>query len=151
MEDQKASIDELAGLMKEFRLTEARLETGGFTIAFRRKARPASSAPAPEMGHSDLADESYFELAPAAAAAPAAPKGMPVTSPMPGIFYNSPSPGAAPFVNEGDIISAGQIIGLIEAMKVFNEIPSGLGGTVLQVVATSGQVVNPGDVLLYVG
>jgi len=149
--DPKASIDDLAGLMQEFRLTEARLQSGGFTVAFRRRAR-ASAAPVAgqDSVSSDHIDDSYIEPAPVAPVA-AAPKGIPVTSPMPGIFYSSPNPGAPPFVAEGDVIAAGQIVGLIEAMKVFNEIPSAIAGTVLQVVATSGQIVNPGDVLLYVG
>jgi len=147
----KESIDELSSLMQEFRLTEARLQSGDFTIAFRRRSRQStvvtSSA---DSGSYDHGDENYADAAPVAPV-PAAPKGIPVTSPMPGIFYGAPNPGAPAFVNEGDVISAGQIIGLIEAMKVFNEIPTAIGGTVLQVVAVSGQIVNPGDVLLYVG
>jgi len=148
--DQKASIENLADLMQEFRLTEARLQTGEFTVAFRRRSRP--TAPVQQVGEQNVADnldEGLYEAAPVETAV-AAPKGTPVTSPMPGIFYAAPSPGAPSFTNEGDVISAGQIIGLIEAMKVFNEIPAAFGGTVVQVVATSGQVVNTGDVLLYV-
>jgi acetyl-CoA carboxylase biotin carboxyl carrier protein len=146
--DYKESIGELADLMQEFRLTEARLQTGDLTIAFRRRPTPRPSSAAETQ---ETSDAGFYEAAPAVPSGPAAPKGLPVTSPMPGIFYNSPSPGSAPFVNEGDTVSAGQIVGLIEAMKVFNEIPSTIAGTVLQVVAVAGQIVNPGDVLLYVG
>lgn len=70
---------------------------------------------------------------------------------MTGLYYSSPSPGAAPFVAEGDTVSAGQIVGLIEAMKVFNEIVSPVSGTVLSIVANNGQLVQPGEPLLYVG
>jgi acetyl-CoA carboxylase biotin carboxyl carrier protein len=70
---------------------------------------------------------------------------------MNGIFYASPSPASPQFVKEGETIQAGQVVGLIEAMKVFNEIPSTVSGVVLKLVAETGAVVQPGDVLLYVG
>ena len=54
-------------------------------------------------------------------------------------------------MKEGESISAGQVVGLIEAMKVFNEIPSPVSGVVLKLVAETGAIVQPGDVLLYVG
>ncbi|RYG32121.1 hypothetical protein EON81_21385, partial [bacterium] len=79
------------------------------------------------------------------------PKGTPITSPMNGIFYNAPSPGSPPFVKEGDTVQAGQTVGLIEAMKVFNEIPSPLSGTVLKTVAITGEVVELGGTLLLIG
>ena len=70
---------------------------------------------------------------------------------MTGIYYSAPSPGSPPFVKEGDSVSAGQVIGLIEAMKVFNEIPAPTSGVVSKIVAESGQLVNFGDPLLYLG
>jgi acetyl-CoA carboxylase biotin carboxyl carrier protein len=70
---------------------------------------------------------------------------------MAGIFYGAPSPGSPPFVQEGDTVAAGQIIGLIEAMKVFNEIPSPVSGTVKRLVAENGAVVGVGDALLLIG
>jgi acetyl-CoA carboxylase biotin carboxyl carrier protein len=70
---------------------------------------------------------------------------------MTGIYYSSSSPTAPPFVKEGEPVSAGQVVGLIEAMKVFNEIVAPTSGRVLKIVAESGQLVNPGDALLYIG
>ena len=70
---------------------------------------------------------------------------------MMGINSNSPSPASAPFVKEGDSVTVGQVVGLIEAMKVFNEITATTSGVVKKVQAESGQLVQPGDVLLYVG
>ena len=69
---------------------------------------------------------------------------------MTGIYYGSPSPNVPDFVKEGDHVHEGQIIGLIEAMKVFNEIPCSLTGTVLKVAIQSGQIVQHGDVLLWI-
>ena len=77
------------------------------------------------------------------------PFGTPVNSPMAGIFYSSSSPGATPFVRPGTVVEAGQVIGLIEAMKVFNEITSPIAGLVDRIVVESGAVVQPGDPLLY--
>jgi acetyl-CoA carboxylase biotin carboxyl carrier protein len=146
--DYKATIGELAELMQEYRLTEARLQSGDLTIAFRRRSTPRPRTS--EEG--EVFVEAYaFDAPIAVATAPAVPKGTPVTSPMTGIYYAGSSPGAPPFAKEGDSVSAGQVVGLIEAMKVFNEIPSPVSGTVLEVVAQSGQLVNPGDVLLYIG
>ena len=136
--------------MEEFRLGEAKIETEGFTIGFRR--RPAArtvtleaTSAGEDHGH---ASDPYE---PEAAAEPEAIKGIPITSPMNGIFSASPSPSSPAFVKEGETISAGQVVGLIEAMKVFNEIPSTVSGTVIKLVAETGAMVQPGDVLLYVG
>ena len=142
-------ISELADLMEEFRLGEAKIETDGLTIGFRRrlsaKVVSVESTVSDDLtGVSDLHE-------PEVADEPEAPKGTPITSPMNGIFYASPSPSSPPFVKVGETISAGQVVGLIEAMKVFNEIPSTISGNVLKLVAETGSMVQPGDVLLYVG
>lgn len=146
--DVREKITALADLMQEFRLAEARLEGPEGTVAFRRRAaRPVAAA-----GTVDVAEpESEPVYAPTPEPVAEAPKGTPVASPMTGIFYRSPSPSAPPFVKEGDSVTAGQIIGLIEAMKVFNEIPAPVSGTVLKASAESGQLVQPGDALLVIG
>jgi acetyl-CoA carboxylase biotin carboxyl carrier protein len=147
--EYKQQISELAELMEEFRLGEARVQTGDLRIAFKR--RQAVKMVAVE-GQTAVAEPEVFEEEGAAETPEAAaPKGTPVTSPMNGIFWGTPSPASPPFVKEGEAVQAGQVIGLIEAMKVFNEIPSPLSGTVLKLVAETGAVVQPGDVLLYIG
>jgi acetyl-CoA carboxylase biotin carboxyl carrier protein len=75
---------------------------------------------------------------------------LPVTAPMTGVYYSAASPTSPPFVNVGDVISVGQIVAIIEAMKVFNEVPSEVSGRVVALVATGGNVVQKGDVLLRV-
>jgi acetyl-CoA carboxylase biotin carboxyl carrier protein len=69
-------------------------------------------------------------------------------SPMTGIFYRSPSPDSPPFVVEGQNVDVGQTVGLIEAMKVFSEIPADTPGRVIRVLAETGQLLQEGDSLM---
>lgn len=134
----------VVGLMEEFGLEKAVLEGEDWSVEFRRDDGTAVVAPEP-------ARRTAPNRAKSTKAAPAAPSGVPVQSPTTGIFYSSPNPGAPPFVKVGDVVQAGQVIGLIEAMKVFNEISATVAGTVQRVVAQNGQLVQPGDVLLTIG
>ena len=89
------------------------------------------------------------ESVPVTALAPAveAPWGAPapghrfVTAPLTGLWYTAPSPGARPYVDAGSEVAAGAVIGLIEAMKLFNEIKTDVAGTVTRVMVESGQLV----------
>lgn len=69
---------------------------------------------------------------------------------MVGIFYSAPSPGEPPFIQAGDVIQIGAVIGLIEAMKVYSEVPSEVAGRVVEIVAANGVLVQQGEPLLYV-
>ncbi len=149
MPDFQEKISELADLMEEFKLGEAKIETEEFTIGFRRRAAAKTVTVESVMSEEHVHSSDHFE--PEIANEPEQVKGIPITSPMNGIFYGSPSPSSPPFVKEGETISAGQVVGLIEAMKVFNEIPSTVSGTVTKLVAETGSMVQPGDVLLYIG
>jgi acetyl-CoA carboxylase biotin carboxyl carrier protein len=71
-----------------------------------------------------------------------------VTAPLTGVWYPAPSPGARPYVQVGDEIHAGQVIGLIEAMKLFNEIKSDAAGRVTRVLADNGTLVKRQQPLL---
>jgi acetyl-CoA carboxylase biotin carboxyl carrier protein len=82
--------------------------------------------------------------------APAPEPGIAIIAPLTGVFYASPSPTSAPFAQAGDLIQAGQVVCIVEAMKVFNEINAEVSGTVLAVLAQSGQLVRKGDALLRV-
>jgi len=73
-----------------------------------------------------------------------------ITAPITGTFYRSPSPNTPPFIEPGAVIETGQTIGIIEAMKVFNEVPSPLAGEVLEIPAPDGYLVQRGDPLMVV-
>jgi len=95
--------------------------------------------------------------APAAARAGAAPAPqtadtgyVPIIAPMVGTFYRSPKPDMAPFVSEGDVVAAGQTVCILEAMKLFNEIPSEVAGRIVRVLAENGAPVDYGQPLFLV-
>lgn len=73
-----------------------------------------------------------------------------IQSPLPGVFYRRPSPGKDPFVQDGDRVEAGQVIGLIEVMKQFSEVQADSAGTVQGFRLQDGDMVHPGDVIAVV-
>jgi acetyl-CoA carboxylase biotin carboxyl carrier protein len=88
-----------------------------------------------------------IEATPVVVAAPAAPVGHTVKSPMVGTFYRASSPGAKPFVEIGDTIKQGETICIVEAMKILNEIEADKSGTVTQILVENGQAVEYGQPL----
>lgn len=92
------------------------------------------------------------EAAPAPAPAPAAPQqtGTPLASPMVGTFYRAPSPGADPFVKAGDTVKKGQVVCIIEAMKLLNEVEADMDGTIKEVCVENGQPVEFGQPLFII-
>jgi len=137
-------IRKLADIMDETGLTEIELGSETYSVRVARGGTVvAATAPAPAA-------------APTAAAAPAETASSPadhpgvVTSPMVGVAYMAAEPGAAPFVNVGDTVKEGQVIMLIEAMKVFNQIKAPKGGTVKTIFVESGAPVEFGEPLLIV-
>ncbi len=77
-------------------------------------------------------------------------KGTPITSPMVGTFYAAPSPDDAPFVKVGDTVAIGQVICIIEAMKLMNEIEAEASGRITEICVNNGDSVEFGQVLMYV-
>ena len=71
-------------------------------------------------------------------------------SPLPGTFYRRPSPDAPPFVEVGQTVAAGTVVGLVEVMKTFNEVQAETGGTVVEILVENEDAVEAGQVLLIV-
>ncbi|HEX8727370.1 MAG TPA: acetyl-CoA carboxylase biotin carboxyl carrier protein [Ktedonobacterales bacterium] len=86
----------------------------------------------------------------AESSAPAAEPGTAIVAPLTGVFYSSPSPSSDSFVEVGQPVQAGQVVCIVEAMKVFNEIKSEVSGTVVAMVAQNGQLVQIGEALIRV-
>lgn len=141
-------IERLAGIIDRAGLTEIELQDGEQRLRLVRAAAVVASAPAPAP------TQVVVNPAPAVAAVPAEEPPPPVgavTSPMVGIVYLAPEPGAAPFVAVGDVVAAGQTVLLIEAMKTFNQIKAPQAGVVRQVLVAGGQPVEYGQPLMVVG
>jgi acetyl-CoA carboxylase biotin carboxyl carrier protein len=131
-------VDRLAALLERSELTELEVEAGGTGLVLRKPAALRPGSPGGDPGLGALAVPVADGPVPAPAAEVARPS---VKAPLTGIFYASPAPGSANYVQVGGELAIGQVIGLIEAMKLFNEIKSDLAGRVVRVVAESGQLV----------
>ncbi len=147
-----AIVDRLGGLLERSDLTEIEVEVGGTAVILRKPTALAPPAPAP--GPAVPAGSATAPTgigAPTTDPTPAAPPARPsVKAPLTGIWYGSPAPGSAPFVEAGREIAVGQVVGLIEAMKLFNEIKSDLAGRVVRVVPESGALVKAKQPLIEV-
>jgi acetyl-CoA carboxylase biotin carboxyl carrier protein len=140
-----ALIDRLADLLHRSDLTELEVESGGTGLVLRKAvAVPAAITPS---GAVPAGGPTALDAAGTASAAPTVPS---VKAPLTGIFYASPAPGTAPYVQAGGEVAVGQVIGLIEAMKLFNEIKSDLAGRVIRVVPESGALVKAKQPLIEV-
>jgi len=147
-------IDRLAGLLERSDLSELEVESGGTGLILRKPVLVAAAPAAP--GGGATAGPATAEAPPAAGEPSTAGRdpaliGRPsVKAPLTGIFYASPAPGTAPYVQAGGEVAIGQVIGLIEAMKLFNEIKSDLAGRVVRVVPDSGALVKAKQPLIEV-
>ena len=141
-----ALIDRLEPMIGRDGLSEIEIEAGDMTLILRAPAA-LSAAPAPAAPLSALPDRAH--ASPAAAAEPESGLRA-IVAPLTGIFYRSPSPGAADYVRVGGEVNAGQVIGLLEAMKLFNEIKSDVTGVVRRIAAESGALVKTKQVLIEV-
>ncbi len=147
-----ALLDRLTVLLERSDLTELEVEAGG-TGLILRKPSAIGLAVVAAPGGPPVPDGGAAPLGPAGPGAPGrdeAPARPAVHAPLTGIFYSSPGPGSAPYVQAGGEVAIGQVIGLIEAMKLFNEIKSDLAGRVVRVVAESGQLVKAKQPLIEV-
>lgn len=121
------AVDALTGPFLDSGLAEMEVEVGGITVRLARPRPPAAPAPAAATLTTPFGE--------------AAPGHQFITAPLTGVWYPAPSPGARAYlVLEGEV-SVGQVVGLIEAMKLFNEIKSDVAGTVSRVMADNGMLV----------
>jgi acetyl-CoA carboxylase biotin carboxyl carrier protein len=146
-------IDRLATLLDRSDLTELEVEVGGTGLVLRKPAALAPPAATAQVVTTTIAGDGSVtsvvggEPATAGREPPARPS---VKAPLTGIFYASPAPGSAPYVAVGGEVAMGQVIGLIEAMKLFNEIKSDLAGRVVRVIPESGTLVKAKQPLIEV-
>src|SRR5687768_14804553 len=130
-----AALRELLPLLEQHNVTELDVTVGETQLSLRR--RPGAFPPAVAVTQGGSAEQEDESL-------------VGITTPLSGVFYAAPAPDEPPYVREGDAVEAGQTVALVEAMKVFNEIHAEVPGTVEKILATPGQVVSSGQVLMRV-
>ncbi len=152
------ALRKLVQLVTEHGLSELTVEEAGMTLTVKASV-PAGPLPAAMPGsvmvpaHPHLLTQAqspaYSETP---VLTPPKPKSTAIAleSPMVGVFYLSPSPDDPPFVSVGDFVKVGQPIGLIEAMKVYSEVPSEVSGRVVEMPVESGKLVQQGQPLIFV-
>jgi acetyl-CoA carboxylase biotin carboxyl carrier protein len=126
-------VREILRLIDDAELSELRIETEGLSLhVVREGSEPAQSEP--EAPGAPRADDG----------------GMTIESPMLGVFYRAPSPGAPPFVDVGTRVETDTIVCLIEVMKMMNSVPAGVAGTIAEVHVENAQAVEYGQPLFRV-
>lgn len=147
-------LRQLMELMEKHDVTELKLERGEAKYVLRRGpehvtvAGPAPVAQAPIPAPAPAAPAAQSSAAPSA---PAADEGLiEIKSPTVGTFYQSPSPGESAFVKVGDHVSKDTVVCIVEAMKVFNQIPADVSGTIAKILLKDGDSVEYGQPLFLV-
>ena len=154
-EQDIADLKQLIEFLKEHKIAEFDLDRGDLKIRLKFNQPEASSA-----GLADMARLIGSAPAAHAAVSQSTPAPAPVfeavdpdaglhllKSPIVGTFYGSPSPGAAPFVAPGDRVTKGQVIGVVEAMKLMNELESDVTGEIVKCLVSNGQPIEFGQPL----
>ena len=129
----------LAALLGELSLSEVEVESGDIRVRVQRAGAlaPATPAPAAADEHPLVADT-------------VSPALVTVEAPMVGTFYRASSPTADPYVQEGDVVKEGQVLCIIEAMKLMNEIESKVGGRIARILVENGHAVEYGQPLFLI-
>jgi acetyl-CoA carboxylase biotin carboxyl carrier protein len=147
--EQVGQIQSLIDLLKRNHLTELEIERAGVRVCLRHepaaKTTPLQAADQPHKPAIAAA------AAPSQATAPAEGNGLvTITSPIVGTFYRSPSPDADPYVEEGDYVKRGQVLCIVEAMKLMNEIESEVDGRITKILVESTKPVEYGQPLFLI-
>jgi acetyl-CoA carboxylase biotin carboxyl carrier protein len=138
-------VHDLASALRNTDVGELDLTEDGVRIYIKRQMEPtviAPRAPRPAARH-----EEYQEADPEP---PPPDPGAAILAPLTGMFYTASSPSAPNFTSVGETVQAGQVVCIVEAMKVFNEIKSEISGVVTAIVAQNGQLVQKGEPLIRV-
>jgi len=137
-------IEDLANIVQNSSVGEIELTEGGTEVIIKRQSKE-ERAVAPQQQEQNA----QTEIKPPQATAKEK-EGIAIAAPLSGVFYASPSPSLPPFVKVGDIIQPEQVIALIEAMKVFNEIRPDVTGRLTRICAETGILVKKGDTLFHI-
>ena len=143
-------VKKLIELLEESDIAEIEIHEGEESVRISRASSLAGPMFAAPTGIPAAAMPAAAPV-PVEPAAPKEPEGHIIRSPMVGTFYRAPSPGAKPFVVEGQAVSTGETLCIIEAMKILNQIESDKSGKVLEILVENGQPVEYNEPLFVIG
>lgn len=152
-------VERLIRTLDDSGLDHVEIERGGTRVRVSKSPpviQGGTEAAVETSGHPSAKEPATEPAAPSGSDPKAAPSAAPdsslkeVTSPMVGTFYRASSPGADPFVSVGDHVGLGDTLGIIEAMKLMNELEAEIGGTIREVCVENGEPVEFGQVLFRV-
>ncbi|MDO4340255.1 MAG: acetyl-CoA carboxylase biotin carboxyl carrier protein [Eubacteriales bacterium] len=148
-------IIELIHAVSESNVTDFQLQDGDFKLSMETGKTVVQNVPTEALNvpaYTSAADGDGVGSQPASAAQETGlPEGNVVKSPLVGTFYRSSSPDSAPFAEVGDTVKKGQVLGIVEAMKLMNEIESEYDGVVKAILAENGQLTEYGQPLFVIG
>ncbi|MEO6990082.1 MAG: biotin/lipoyl-containing protein [Candidatus Baltobacteraceae bacterium] len=144
--DERSRISDLVAIARDFDLDALRVRVDGRTYELRLRepnvAPPPAAAASPSPAPAALGEPSRG-LVPSASM-------RPVAAPIIGVFYRSAAPGSAPFVDLGDRVAVGQVLCILEAMKLMNEITSDHAGVVTRILPENGALVSLGEEMFWI-
>ncbi len=134
--DWLEAVRQVVSAVRASDVTELEIANTGFSVRVRRDPTPAAARPA-LPGPSEPTDAQDARL-------------HRVVAPFTGVFYRSPTPSARAYVSEGDWVDADAVIGLVETMKIFNEVTADRSGRIVRFAAEKGALVHAGDTLVLI-
>lgn len=142
-------VESLANILYEEDLSEISVKENDVKICLKRE-KPKATVVAQPMVQSMVSPATVTSQIISKEEEKIEKKGIPILSPMVGTFYNSPAPNEKPFVEVGDTVATGQVICIIEAMKLMNEIEADSSGKIIEICVNNGDSVEMGQVLMYI-
>ena len=140
-------LKELIELIQQSEITELELEKSGVRVRIKKERSSVPPPPAPDGLPSAPAAPAEAPHPQASTLAPVPAGWLTLTAPVVGTFYRSPAPGADPYAEAGSVVKKGQIICVIEAMKLMNEIESEWDGKIVEILVENAQPVEYGEPL----
>jgi acetyl-CoA carboxylase biotin carboxyl carrier protein len=141
--EETETLRELLAIMNEHDLDSIKVKLGDAVYELSRRSPDA----APAAAHSAAATNAQAEIHPVAADA----NVTKVLAPLTGVFYRASSPDTPAYVDVGDRVEPGDVLCVLEAMKLFNEIQSDDAGTIIRIVPDNGELVSQGEELFWIG
>jgi acetyl-CoA carboxylase biotin carboxyl carrier protein len=149
-------VRELINIVEENKLAELNIDFKGFKVEIKKELPQQQIQVMPQITPQFSRHETVESAGPGGEGKTQTEEtrevqvpGVPIISPLGGVFYRASKPGAPPFVNQGDTITPGQTLCIVEAMKLMNEITAEQGGRIVKVMKENAQEVAEGEILFY--